>query len=105
MVGVSKFLGILIPVMVVLSGLMIGADGLSMDYYMRSCPFAEMVVRNKVSRALRNDPTLAAPLVRLHFHDCFIQVPSLICLFLIRINEKIIFLFRPACCRDVMGRF
>ncbi|KAK9996843.1 hypothetical protein SO802_021529 [Lithocarpus litseifolius] len=48
-------------------------DGLSMDYYLRRCPLAELIVKIKVIKALQADPTLAASLVRLHFHDCFIE--------------------------------
>ncbi|KAL2325214.1 hypothetical protein Fmac_024272 [Flemingia macrophylla] len=48
-------------------------DGLNMNYYLMSCPFVEPVVKNIVNRALQNDPTLAAALIRMHFHDCFIQ--------------------------------
>nr|ACU82388.2 peroxidase 2 [Rubia cordifolia] len=47
--------------------------GLSMQYYSMACPFAEQIVRDTVNRALRSDPTLAAGLIRMHFHDCFIQ--------------------------------
>lgn len=50
------------------------AEALSMDYYMMSCPFLEPIIRNTVNQALRRDPTLAAGLLRLHFHDCFVQV-------------------------------
>lgn len=52
------------------------AAALSMDYYGMSCPFAEMVVRSVVSQALMGDPSLAASLLRLHFHDCFVQVSA-----------------------------
>ncbi|XP_004241187.1 peroxidase 47 [Solanum lycopersicum] len=49
-------------------------DGLRMDYYfMMGCPFAEGIVKNIVNRHLQADPTLAAALVRMHFHDCFVQ--------------------------------
>ncbi|KAM0054234.1 putative peroxidase [Helianthus debilis subsp. tardiflorus] len=48
-------------------------NGLSMNYYMLSCPMAEFIVRNSVNSALRADPTLAAGLLRMHFHDCFIE--------------------------------
>lgn len=48
-------------------------DGLNMNYYIMSCPMAEFVVKNTVNSALRADPTLAAGLIRMHFHDCFIQ--------------------------------
>ncbi|CAL9185403.1 unnamed protein product [Musa hybrid cultivar] len=50
-----------------------GAEALSMGYYMMSCPFMDQIVRNTVNQALRQDPTLAAGLLRLHFHDCFVQ--------------------------------
>lgn len=50
-----------------------GVDGLRMDYYFMSCPFAEQIVWNSVTSALQSDPTLAAGLLRMHFHDCFIQ--------------------------------
>ena len=52
-------------------------DGLSMEYYLLRCPLAELIVKIKVIKALQADPTLAASLVRLHFHDCFIEVLSL----------------------------
>ncbi|XP_050204249.1 peroxidase 47 [Mercurialis annua] len=51
----------------------IGVEGLSMNYYMMSCPFGDQIIRNTVTTALQDDPTLAAALVRMHFHDCFIQ--------------------------------
>ncbi|XP_057491004.1 peroxidase 47 [Actinidia eriantha] len=72
---VSKLLGaILVMEIIVMSGTRFGAvDGLRMDYYMMSCPFAEIIVKNTVNTALQSDPTLAAGLVRMHFHDCFIQ--------------------------------
>lgn len=33
----------------------------------------ELVVKNSINQALQSDPTLAGPLLRMHFHDCFIQ--------------------------------
>lgn len=53
---------------------MVGAEALSMGYYIMSCPFADQTVTDTVNQALRKDPTLAAGLLRLHFHDCFVQV-------------------------------
>lgn len=49
-------------------------DGLRMDYYLMNCPFAEGIVKNIVNRRLQADPTLAAALLRMHFHDCFVEV-------------------------------
>ncbi|BAU02491.1 hypothetical protein LR48_Vigan10g057400 [Vigna angularis] len=59
--------------MIVASGFSLGASGLNMNYYLLSCPLADLIVKNTVNRALQNDPTLAAGLVRMHFHDCFIE--------------------------------
>jgi peroxidase len=59
---------VLLLVMVV-----IRIDGLSMQYYAIRCPLAEFVIKNTVNRALDADPSLAAALVRMHFHDCWIE--------------------------------
>ncbi|KAL9417962.1 hypothetical protein AB3S75_040876 [Citrus x aurantiifolia] len=37
-----------------------------------SCPYLPMIVRNGVWDAFRKDNRIAASLLRLHFHDCFI---------------------------------
>ncbi|MQL77222.1 hypothetical protein Taro_009621 [Colocasia esculenta] len=63
----------LVLIEVVVHRYTLSADALSMDYYAMACPFAEIIVRNAVNRALRNDPTFSAGLLRMHFHDCFIQ--------------------------------
>ncbi|CAH9058421.1 unnamed protein product [Cuscuta epithymum] len=62
----------IVIMMVVNNG--VGVDGrLRMDYYMMDCPLADFIVKNIVNKHLENDPTLAASLLRMHFHDCFIQ--------------------------------
>ncbi|GLU12174.1 hypothetical protein SLE2022_288750 [Rubroshorea leprosula] len=70
----AKFVTIFILMELIMSGFRFGAvDGLSMDYYIMTCPLADIIVKNTVNSALQNDPTLAAALVRMHFHDCFIE--------------------------------
>ncbi|CAI5471397.1 unnamed protein product [Closterium sp. Yama58-4] len=49
------------------------AKGLSRAYYKDSCPYLETIVREIVIDEYRKDQTVPAPLLRLHFHDCFVQ--------------------------------
>ncbi|KAF7851073.1 hypothetical protein BT93_L4691 [Corymbia citriodora subsp. variegata] len=44
-----------------------------MGYYSKSCPEAERIVREYVEYHIRNAPSLAAALLRMHFHDCFVR--------------------------------
>ncbi|GMH11036.1 hypothetical protein Nepgr_012877 [Nepenthes gracilis] len=46
---------------------------LKLDYYAKSCPRAETIVQNFVSKHIPNAPSLASPLLRMHFHDCFVR--------------------------------
>ncbi|VAH08915.1 unnamed protein product [Triticum turgidum subsp. durum] len=42
-------------------------------FYSESCPSVEDVVRREMVRALSLAPSLAGPLLRMHFHDCFVR--------------------------------
>jgi len=53
-----------------------GVELLAHDYYKEKCPIAENIVRHNVEVALLKDPRLAASLLRLHFHDCFVMVSN-----------------------------
>nr|XP_023925182.1 peroxidase 1-like [Quercus suber] len=46
---------------------------LTQDYYKDSCANVEHIVRNVTWKYVAQDLTLAAPLLRLHFHDCFVR--------------------------------
>lgn len=61
---------------VVLCGIESLGDGehLVFDYYKETCPFVEDIVRRQVEIAVLRDPRMAASLLRLHFHDCFVMV-------------------------------
>ncbi|KAI3461053.1 hypothetical protein Pfo_017716 [Paulownia fortunei] len=47
---------------------------LSADFYSRSCPNLLSIVRKEVKNAIKNEMRMAASLLRLHFHDCFVNV-------------------------------
>ena len=48
--------------------------GLQVGFYDQSCPLAEQIVRTVVERGVLQDHGNAPGLIRLHFHDCFVQV-------------------------------
>ncbi|GAB4861095.1 Peroxidase 12 [Ancistrocladus abbreviatus] len=47
--------------------------GLSWSYYESACPKLESIIRKHLKKVFKQDITLAASLLRLHFHDCFVQ--------------------------------
>ncbi|KAL7611205.1 hypothetical protein Lser_V15G13416 [Lactuca serriola] len=46
---------------------------LSMEYYKTTCPNAEAIIRKEMECAVLTEPRNAAFILRLHFHDCFVQ--------------------------------
>ncbi|KAK8641145.1 hypothetical protein V6N13_010573 [Hibiscus sabdariffa] len=46
---------------------------LSFNFYATSCPAAELMVSNTVRSVSANDPTIPGKLLRLLFHDCFVE--------------------------------
>jgi len=50
------------------------AQQLSPAYYDGSCPHVYDTVRRVVQEARASDPRILASLLRLHFHDCFVNV-------------------------------
>ncbi|XP_077236645.1 peroxidase superfamily protein [Tasmannia lanceolata] len=46
---------------------------LSLDYYSSSCPSVLETIRSEMECAVYSNPRDAASILRLHFHDCFVQ--------------------------------
>ena len=51
-----------------------GHEALSYTFYLHSCPRAYDLVREHMQLVLGRDPGQAAAILRLFFHDCFVQV-------------------------------
>ncbi|KAI3770590.1 hypothetical protein L6452_01729 [Arctium lappa] len=48
-------------------------QGTRVGFYQTTCPRVETVVRASVQSAVRSDPTIAPGLLRMFFHDCFVN--------------------------------
>ncbi|CAF2132444.1 unnamed protein product [Brassica napus] len=49
---------------------------LQQDYYRDSCPSAERIIRKALKEIYKARPSIAPSLIRLLFHDCFIETSS-----------------------------
>lgn len=68
-----------------------GYSGLFPEFYQFSCPQANEIVMSVLEKAIAQDPRMAASLLRLHFHDCFVQVHARITIplhELTRVNKR-----------------
>ncbi|XP_071675250.1 uncharacterized protein [Lolium perenne] len=63
---------------ILLLGLAVTASAqLSATFYDASCPSALATIKSAVTAAVNNEPRMGASLLRLHFHDCFVQLASM----------------------------
>lgn len=49
------------------------SQNLELGFYNKSCPKAEKIISDFVKDHISNAPSLASPLLRMHFHDCFVR--------------------------------
>ncbi|PWA82528.1 heme peroxidase [Artemisia annua] len=47
--------------------------GLELGFYKNTCPRVEAIVRKTTANYIHRAPSLAAGLLRMHFHDCFVR--------------------------------
>lgn len=47
---------------------------LRVGFYKDTCRLVEFIVKEEVVKAIIKDRGLAAALMRMHFHDCFVRV-------------------------------
>ncbi|PRQ40512.1 putative peroxidase [Rosa chinensis] len=55
------------------TGLLASDPPLTLDYYASNCPTLFDIVKKEMECEVLSDPRNAALIVRLHFHDCFVQ--------------------------------
>ncbi|XP_002518541.2 peroxidase 27 [Ricinus communis] len=46
---------------------------LKVGFYSKTCPRAEAIVKEVINQVMSVAPSLAGPLLRMHFHDCFVR--------------------------------
>ncbi|KAL1332439.1 hypothetical protein AAHE18_11G027600 [Arachis hypogaea] len=51
-----------------------GNGRLTHHFYKKTCPKVLPVIRSVVEKAIKKEPRIGASLLRLHFHDCFVNL-------------------------------
>ncbi|XP_028795245.1 peroxidase A2-like [Neltuma alba] len=60
-------------ILVVLAAISVSHAQLSPTFYNQTCPNVTDIVSGVIQSAAQSDPRIGASLIRLHFHDCFVQ--------------------------------
>ncbi|KAL5199832.1 hypothetical protein ABZP36_021035 [Zizania latifolia] len=49
---------------------------LSTKFYAKTCPGVATIVRSVMAQAVAKEPRMGASMIRLFFHDCFVNVST-----------------------------
>lgn len=71
--GAMTMMMMMVAVALVFSCVSSASAQLDPHFYSHSCPQAQQIVASIVGKAHYQDPRMAASLLRLHFHDCFVK--------------------------------
>ncbi|CAN1262915.1 Peroxidase 4 [Linum perenne] len=73
MIGRSSSLVVMAVAILVMVGAGKSSAQLNTNFYSKSCPNLMKTIRSAVQSAVSKETRMAASLIRLHFHDCFVN--------------------------------
>ncbi|KAJ9687120.1 hypothetical protein PVL29_015826 [Vitis rotundifolia] len=68
-----EFSSFLFLLLIATAAALVQGQGTRVGFYSRTCPQAESIVQKTVQSHFQSNPTIAPGLLRMHFHDCFVQ--------------------------------
>ncbi|XVE60195.1 hypothetical protein DITRI_Ditri05aG0108400 [Diplodiscus trichospermus] len=69
----SALIALILNLLIVPNFFAVSQGQLRVGFYSKTCPSAESIIRGVVRKAMANNPRNAAILLRLQFHDCFVE--------------------------------
>lgn len=72
--GAGAMVNLCVVALVVLATIGAEAQPLRTDFYDKSCPQIFSIVKDGIKNAVKIEKRMAASIVRLHLHDCFVNI-------------------------------